>query len=159
MQKFLDWVDKELLLSLVLFIITPSQWLPSEFMHYVQHFGYCRKHSWNCLFGIASRTVSNCFRISGIPRRCCHHSCDFILRNNRKSQGVNWGQRGGCESPCFWQPKFPALTFGVYQGTVMVKEPVIIVPPLFLVFSPDLLSWTLQNVLILMFISHLSQRN
>ena len=154
MRKFLDWVSKELPLLSV--IVTPSEWLPFEFMYYVQHFCQCWKHSWNCLFGITSGTVSNCSRISGISRKCRHCSCDFILRNKRKSQGVKWGQKGGCESqPCFWQRKFAALTFVVHQGTVILKEAVM-VPPLFLVFSPYFLPWTLQNILILMLISRLS---
>jgi hypothetical protein len=67
-----------------------------EFMPWVQHLCQCWEHNCNWLYGITRRTVSYCSWFSRTFWQWCHCSCDFILRDNKKSQRTKTGKSGLC---------------------------------------------------------------
>lgn len=69
-----------------------------EFMPWVQHLCHCWQHDCKWLFGIACRTVNYCSWFSWTFWQWCHHRCDFILRNNKKSQRTKTGKSGLCRA-------------------------------------------------------------
>ena len=69
-----------------------------KFIPWVQHLCHCWEHNCNWLFGITYRTVSYCSWLSWTFWHWCHYSCDFILRNNKKSQRTKTGKSGLCRT-------------------------------------------------------------
>jgi len=52
----------------------------------------------------------------------CHHSCSFVLKNNKKNKGPNQAStKGGGPQPGFWWPKIATDSAGLWAPEVHIS--------------------------------------